>query len=130
MLTVPRLTRGELLGSSQAERSADIRRRVEGARALQRARLDGTPWTCNAQMSGPYARRHAGLSDAARTSLADAVEALGLSGRGFDRALKVARTLADLESVATIERPHVSEALMFRVPSYQEPPAAVGAGVG
>ncbi len=130
VLTVPRLTRGELLGSIPAERSADIRRRVEGARERQRVRLEGTPWTCNAQMSGPFARRHAGLSDAARTSLADAVEALGLSGRGFDRALKVARTLADLEGAATVERQHVSEALVFRVPGYHEPRAAIGARVG
>src|SRR5262249_37364601 len=97
VLTVPRLTRGELLGSTQAERAAAIRRGGEGGGELQRARLEGTPWTCNAQMSGPYARRHAAMSGDARTSLADAVEALGLSGRGFDRALKVARTLADLE---------------------------------
>jgi magnesium chelatase family protein len=130
VLTVPRLTRGELLGSTAGERSADIRGRVDAARERQRARLEDTPWTCNAQMSGPYARRHAGLSDAARTSLADAVDALGLSGRGFDRALKVARTLADLEGAATVERQHVSEALVFRAPSHQEPPTAIGAGVG
>ena len=130
VLTVPRLTRSELLGSTAAERSADIRGRVEIARERQRARLEGTPWTCNAQMSGPYARRHAGLSDAARTSLADAVEALALSGRGFDRALKVARTLADLEGAANVERQHVSEALVFRAPSHQEPPTVFGAGVG
>ena len=69
-------------------------------------------------------------SVAARTSLADAVEALALSGRGFDRALKVARTLADLEGAATVERQHVSEALVFRAPSHQEPPTVIGAGVG
>jgi magnesium chelatase family protein len=113
-LSVPRLTRHELLGAEPAEASAEVRARVIAARERQLARLSGTGWTCNAHLPGPVARRQAALTDTAERSLGQAVERSALSGRGFDRVLKVARTIADLESSPRIGNGHVLEALSYR----------------
>jgi magnesium chelatase family protein len=113
-LRVPRLSRAELLGSDRAEPSDRIRDRVEGARDRQRHRLAGSPASCNAEMTGAEARRAVRLSARAEKLLARAVERYGLTGRGFDRALKVARTIADLEDTAGTEDRHLLEALRFR----------------
>jgi len=120
-LAMPRLSRAELLGTEPGEPSAAVRSRVEHARARQRSSLSGTPWTCNAQMPGALARQHARLTDAAEGVLSLAVESLVLSGRGFDRALKVARTIADLAGEERIQVEHMQEALSYRaVPSSEE----------
>jgi magnesium chelatase family protein len=113
-LSVPRLTRRELLGAEPAETSAVVRGRIIEARQRQRGRLRGTPWTCNAHLPGPVARRQAALTDAAEHLLGRAVERSALSGRGFDRVVKVARTIADLEAAAEIGDAHVLEALSYR----------------
>jgi magnesium chelatase family protein len=125
-LTVPRLTKVELLGSDPGERSSIIRARVEETRARQRARLAGAPWRCNAQMPGAVARREARLTDRAEALLSSAVERLLLSGRSFDRALKVARTIADLAGREGVEAEDMAEALGYRTPSRSEEVAQVG----
>jgi magnesium chelatase family protein len=86
-LSVPRLSREELLGEQRGEPSDDVRARVEEARALQRRRFAGTGLMCNGQMPGTRARAEARLLPEAQDVLARAVESLALSGRGFDRAL-------------------------------------------
>jgi magnesium chelatase family protein len=113
-LRVPRLVRAELLGSESGEPSAPIRDRVEAARERQRARL--TPWglRCNAEMTGAMARRMARLTPEGERVLARAVDRYLLSGRAFDRVLKVGRTVADLEGSERVGDPHVLEALRFR----------------
>jgi magnesium chelatase family protein len=113
-LQVPRLSRAELLGSDPAEPSARIRERVEEARELQRWRLEDSSATCNAEMGGAEARRVVRLTSGAERSLARAVEGFALTGRGFDRVLKVARTVADLERSERTEEHHLLEALRFR----------------
>ena len=125
-LFVPRLTRGELMSSEGGEASAPIRARVKDARECQGARLAGTPWTCNAQVTGGFARRRANLSDEAMAVLSQAVERMVLSGRGFDRAIRVARTIADLEGSNRVERVHMSEALGYRALSSGGGAAAAG----
>jgi len=113
-LFVPRLTKHELLGAERAEASAIVRDRVIEARQRQIGRLRGTRWTCNAHLPGPAARRQAVLTDGAERLLGEAVERSALSGRGFDRVVKVARTIADLESSPRIDDAHVLEALSYR----------------
>jgi magnesium chelatase family protein len=113
-LRVPRLTKEELLGSETGEPSSAVRARVEDARDRQRRRYAALGYACNAHLPGPLIRRAARLRGEAETLLARAVDGLALTGRGFDRALKVARTVADLEASDTVEARHVAEALTFR----------------
>jgi magnesium chelatase family protein len=113
-LRVPRLTRSELLGSSDGESSKLVRERVEEARERQHQRFRGEPIRCNGEMSGAMARRASALTPAAEEALAAAVDRYNLTGRGFDRALKVARTVADLDRADRVDSPHLLEALSFR----------------
>jgi magnesium chelatase family protein len=122
-LLVPRLSRTELLGRSPGEASAPIRERVAEARDRQQHRYRGTPVRSNAGLPGPLARREARLTADAEALLARAVDAMNLSGRGFDRALKVARTVADLAGQEQASAAHLAEALSYRV-DLQEPEAA------
>jgi magnesium chelatase family protein len=129
-LTVPRLARLELLASQPGERSAAVRERVEAARARQRARLHGTPWTCSAQVPGGLARRHARLSREAEVVLSSAVDTYALTGRGFDRAVRVARTIADLAGRDQVEEDHVQEAIGYRAGASEEEVARGGMSAG
>jgi len=114
-LIVPRLSKQELLGESPSEPSAPIRDRVEEARTRQRRRYAGLGYPCNAQLPGPTARREARISAGAQDLLARAVDSLTLTGRGFDRAIKVARTIADLAGADEVSADHVAEALSYRM---------------
>jgi len=113
-LRVPRLTKQELLGSGAGERSAIVRGRVWEARERQRRRYAAVGVSCNAHLSGPLARRETRLSPAAEDLLAGAVESLAITGRGFDRALKVARTVADLAGHDVVGADDLAEALSYR----------------
>ena len=119
-LTVPRLTKDELLGASAAEPSAVVRDRVVAARERQRHRYRRLGITCNAHLPGPLARRETRLSAGAEELLARAVDTMALTGRGFDRIVKVARTVADLEGVGDVAAGHVAEALSFRTAFEQD----------
>jgi magnesium chelatase family protein len=113
-LAVPRLTKEELLGAAGGETSASIRARVADARDRQRHRYARLGITCNAHLPGPVARRESRLAGGAEELLATAVETLGLTGRGFDRVVKVARTIADLDGCDAVGKAHVAEALSYR----------------
>jgi magnesium chelatase family protein len=107
---VPRLTRRELRDEPSAEASASIRGRVERARSTQIER-QGSP---NSMLSGRRLREACTLGGDAEGLFSRAVETLGLSGRGHDRVLRVARTVADLAGEAGIGAEHVAEALNYR----------------
>jgi magnesium chelatase family protein len=113
-LRVPRLTKQELLGVEQGEASAAIRERVQMARDRQRSRNAPLGLTCNAHMPGPLARREVRTTQGAEDLLARAVDVMALTGRGFDRALKVGRTVADLGDADLVEAEHLAEALSYR----------------
>jgi magnesium chelatase family protein len=126
-LAVPRLTKDELLGATDGERSEVVRGRVVVARERQRARIGELGFPCNASMPGPLARREARLSTGAGAVLAQAVDAMALTGRGFDRIVKVARTVADLAGSRDVQDDHVVEALSYRV-ALDEPRGLARAG--
>ncbi len=113
-LRVPRLTKMELMGSEAGEASASVRERVQAARERQRDRYVGIGVLCNGHLSGPAARREARLAGETEALLERAVDSMALTGRGFDRALKVARTIADLEGQERILAVHMAEALSYR----------------
>lgn len=102
----------EALGGGPGEGSGAVAARVAAARERQRGRLGGG--RTNASMSPPESRRHARLTETARAALATGHGRLGLSGRGHERVLRVARTIADLEGAARVDADHVAEALTMR----------------
>lgn len=98
-----------------AELSKDVRDRVIAARQIQSERfkdIDGI--YCNAQMSTRLLRQHAVLDETCRALLKTAMEKLDLSARAYDRILKVSRTIADLEGIASISPDHIAEAIQYR----------------
>ncbi len=113
-ITVPRLRPNELTDAPPGETSAVIRARVQSARARQTARLG--PGGTNGHMSPRQVRETAELDETERAFMTKAASRLSLSGRGYDRILKVARTLADLADEDRIRVEHLAEAVQFRAP--------------
>ncbi len=113
---VPRLSGGELTTDAPAEASAQIRARVVRARAIQAARGAGagTAALTNGTMPLTLLRRYSALDDDAAGFLRQAIDRLGLSPRAFERIVRVARTIADLEGAVEIDPRHVAEAVMYR----------------
>ena len=99
---------------ASGECSAGIRERVMAARQLQCSRYAGTPFRSNAALSGKALQRHCRLLPESRAILLRAVEELALSARAYDRILKVARTIADLEGSPDIQDSHLYEAVQYR----------------
>ncbi len=113
-IAVPRLEYGEIAGYSPAEPSAAIRERVERARAVQQRRLARYGLGANAQMGHRHVKATCLLEEAAQSLLKQAFERLNLSARGYDRVLKVARTVADLAGEEKISAQAVAEAVHLR----------------
>ncbi|UJA19922.1 YifB family Mg chelatase-like AAA ATPase [Thermoleophilia bacterium SCSIO 60948] len=102
----------EQMAGGDGEASATVRERVADARRLQAERLG--EGRVNADLGPAELRRTIGLEPAARTLIASAFDALRLSGRGHDRVLRVARTVADLEGTERVRSEHVERALVLR----------------
>ena len=116
---VPSLDYDELSGGAPpAESSADIRARVNAARALQTARYGPEGPACNAQMGPRELRDHCRLDQPCQQLIRGAYDRLGLTARGYDRILRVARTIADLDGVENIAVHHLAEALQYRPPEH------------
>lgn len=109
-VTVPRLPPDDLLKVTPAESSEVVRRRVLAARQRATKRQG----TANAYLSGQLLRKHALLTSAAENLTQAVIKQLGLSGRGFDRLLRLARTIADLSEQQHISETHIAEAVSYR----------------
>jgi magnesium chelatase family protein len=114
-LEVPEVKFGDIVSRVPAESSAAIRARVTRARERQSARFSGRHIFANAQMGPKEAKLFCRLPSEAEKILEMAVTKLGFSARAYDRVLKVARTIADLEGSDEITTPHVSEAIQYRM---------------
>jgi len=112
---VPAVRYQDLSRLQSGESSAAIRQRVIAARERQRKRFQKTPHIrCNAQMTPREVRRYCQLDETSQELLHMAMEELRLSARAYDRILKVARTIADLEGSERIRPEHLSEAVQYR----------------
>jgi magnesium chelatase family protein len=105
----------KLSETQETEPSSAIRDRVIRAREIQSERFAHTDGVfCNAQMSSKMIRQYVELDETCTSLLKTAMEKLGLSARAYDRILRVARTIADLEESPTVESHHLSEAIQYR----------------
>lgn len=113
-INVPSVKFNDLHSKEKGESSADIKKRVDKARAIQLERFDGQGIYSNAQMSAKLIEKYSPLNDDCKNLLEMAYSKLGLSARAHSRILKVARTIADLDGSESIQTNHIAEAIQYR----------------
>ena len=111
---VPPVNYSELSAVSDGESSAKIKERVNRARRLQTERYKGTGVTCNARLTSSMLKKYCVMDENAQRYLRISFDRLGMSARTYDRLLKVARTVADLEGSEIIKKEHIFAAISFR----------------
>lgn len=113
-IEVPPVNFEELSDTTKGESSEIIRARVNTARRIQIKRFEGTSVTCNSNMSPEMTRKYCILTDSASAMLKASFDKLGLSARAYDKILRVARTIADLDGSELIDVKHIAEAIQYR----------------
>lgn len=113
-IEVPRVKIDQLQERSGGEDSATIREKVIKAREIQQQRFARNNITVNSQMRTTDVRKYCRLDDASHSLLKNAFDRLNMSARAYDRVLKIARTIADLEGTEQIKAGHLAEALQYR----------------
>ena len=104
----------ELRDKEQTEPSAEIKKRVDKARKIQSERYKGTSTSCNANINADQFEKVCIIDDEAEQMLKSAFESMGMTARAYDRVLKVARTIADLDNSKIIKSDHILEAVQYR----------------
>ncbi len=104
----------DLSSKGKEETSAEIRRRVISARKIQTERFRGTSITCNAFITDDKINEFCQIDVGGERILQNVIDNMGLSGRAYNRILKVARTIADLDKSEIIHRQHVAAAVQYR----------------
>jgi magnesium chelatase family protein len=113
-IDVPALSYGDIADTRPSgPTTKEVRATVQAARDRQRARYNGD-FTCNAKIDSPSVRKYCPLENGAGDLLQNAIDQLGFSARAYDKVLRVARTLADLDEADTIATTHVAEAIQYR----------------
>ncbi len=113
-LEVPAVDYASISAKGTGESSAAMRERVKAARARQLSRFEGLGITSNCAIPRSLLERFCPLTEDAEQLMKSAFDRLGLSARGYDRILKVARTIADIEGEDVINSAHISEAIQYR----------------
>ncbi len=120
-IDVPPVAFSDLDLPEAGDSSADMAARIASARALQEARFEGhDDMRVNADAEGAMLEEIATPDDEGRALLLKVAERFGLSARGYHRVLRVARTIADLEGESNVRKPHVAEAVSFRLSATKE----------
>ena len=114
-IEVPAVPFQELSGGTPGTSSAEMRDQVTTARQVQAARFTGTATRHNADMTHRQTRQFCRLDKEGNALLRASMTELGLSARAHDKILRVARTIADLESTEAIEPMHLNEAINYRM---------------
>ena len=115
---VPPLEFQDLADRAPGESSAEIRKRVAAARARQTERFGPSGPACNAGMGQEALRACCALDEAGQAIMKGAYEHMGLTARSYDRILRVARTIADLDGAENIAPEHLAEAVQYRESDY------------
>ena len=113
-IDVDRVTYYDLKDESKEETSFEVRKRVNAARKIQLERFAGEKVFCNAKMSSKLIKKYCQLDEMGEVLIQNAFERFHLSMRGYNRILKVARTIADLDNSENIKVEHLAEAISFR----------------
>lgn len=111
---VPPVNYEELNSTAKEESSQEIRERVNKARKMQIERYEGTGVSCNARLTPAMLKKYCETDEAASGYLQLAFDRLGMSARAYDRILKIARTVADLDGSEKIKKEHIFSAISFR----------------
>ena len=111
---VPPVKFEELSSNDMAETSADIKKRVNAAREIQNLRYKDKNISCNARITSSMLHEVCVMDDAALNLLKIAFNKMSLSARAYDKVLKVARTIADLDASEVIKSVHIAEAVQYR----------------
>lgn len=113
-IEVARLSNDEIISTKNAESSDKIRDRVNKARDIQIKRFKEIGIYSNSQMQAKHLKRFCKLNESSIEILKMAINKLSLSARGYDRIIKLSRTIADLDNSENIETRHIAEAIQYR----------------
>jgi len=115
IVEVPAVKFEELRSRREAEPSSAIKERVNAARDRQNRRFGESSGMCNARMGPTELRYYCKLDDESHEMMRQAFDVFGLTARSYDRILKVARTIADLDGSKEIKSDHIAEAIQYRL---------------
>ena len=113
-IEVPAIKFREIADDTPAEASSSIRERVTRARSIQQERFRSDGIFANAHMKPRHIRKYCRIDAGSQRLMEAAMNRLGLSARAYNRVLKVARTIADIEGCGPIATEHISEAIQYR----------------
>ena len=120
IVEAPALEYEELKNRAPAESSADIKKRVNKARDAQKKRFAESEISKNADMGTKALNKYCALTPECEELMRQAFDKMGLTARSYDRILRVARTIADMEGEESISPMHIAEAIQYRTYDFRE----------